>query len=199
MLTSKSISTALGVLLATTIGAAAQPAKPAQIPAGTAKSVPAEKATPAEKAPAQAPVPTRTEIQSFDNWRLTCNDYADTKKRVCFGQLQAFKRETKQLVFGWTIAQTLDGTVESTVTTLTGVAITRGIDFKVGAAALRKLSFATCEPTHCTAPVTVDAALRKDLVTAETVEVVVYGSSGNNMRLELPLKGIDKVLAEIKN
>jgi invasion protein IalB len=197
MLTSKLICSALGLLAATTIGALAQPAKPAQPPAAAAKPA----AVPADKAPAQpaAPTPTRTEIQSFDNWRLTCNDYADLKKRTCFGQFQAIKRETKQVLFGWTIAQTLDGNVESTVVTLTGVAIAKGIDLRLGAAPVRKLSFATCEPTFCTAQVPVDAALRKDLATAETLEVVVYGSSGNNMRLELPLKGIDKVLVQIKN
>lgn len=204
MATSKLALVGLSVLVATAVGAAAQQAKPTQPtrqPAAASGQSATQDKSAAQPAPAAAPmpVPSRTEIQTFDNWRLTCNDYAETGKRVCVGQLQAVKRETKQPLFSWVIGRNSEGIPESTMVTPTGVAIARGIDLKLGQAPVRRLYFATCEPSHCTAQVGLDAALRREMTSAETAEVIVYGSTGNNMRLELPLRGVDKILDQFRN
>ncbi|TBW36585.1 hypothetical protein EYW49_13375 [Siculibacillus lacustris] len=157
---------------------------------------PAPATAPATEKP---PQPTRTEIVTFENWRMTCNEFAESKKRTCVGQLQATKPETGQLLFGWTIGFNAEGVLESAIVTLTGVAIPKGLDLRFGQAAVRKLSYATCEPTYCTAQMPIDAGLRKEIVAAEAVEVVLYGSTGNNLKLAVPIKGIEKLLASLKN
>src|SRR5262249_25219391 len=56
--------------------------------------------TTAGQAPAHPQVPTRTEILNFENWAVTCNEFADgPKTRRCSALLQILQQNTNQIVF----------------------------------------------------------------------------------------------------
>jgi invasion protein IalB len=147
----------------------------------------------------QPPKPIRSEIVNYDNWRLVCEEYAEpAKKTVCVGILQIAKKETGETLFTWNLGLGADGAPVSTFVTLTGVSVAQGVELRVGSTPVRKVGFATCEPTQCVARAPIDAALRKDLIEADKAEITIHGSTGRNMKLELALKGVDGVLAAIK-
>ncbi|MDR3372492.1 MAG: invasion associated locus B family protein [Ancalomicrobiaceae bacterium] len=168
-----------------------------------AQKGPMEKPAEAQQQPAPAmppaPVPTKTETLNFDTWTVTCQEFVEPKpKKVCFAQMRVTQSPSGQLVLLWTIGYRDDGQLETLLRVPTGVAIRQAIDLKIGAGAVRKLEYATCEPAFCTATSQLDAAQLKELVAAETIQFVVYGSNGQNLKLDLPIKGADKAFAALK-
>ncbi|MDR3494053.1 MAG: invasion associated locus B family protein [Ancalomicrobiaceae bacterium] len=159
---------------------------------------PAEIKQPASN-PSPPPAPIRTETFNFDSWTVSCQEFAEPKpKKTCVAQIRVTQSQNGQVVLLWTIGHRDDGQLESLLRIPTGVAIRPGIDLKVDSGAVRKLDYAVCEPTFCTATSTLDAAEVKELVGAEAIHFVVYGSNGNNLKLDLPVKGTDKALAALK-
>ncbi len=139
------------------------------------------------------PQPYRTEILSFDNWSVTCQDFNEGKrKRICSAQLQVANTANNQVLLSWTIVQEeTPGKLRSFLAVPTGVNIPAGLDVHFGAA-MRKVPFDTCEPNRCTALVTIDAALVKDVTSAQNADVIVQGSNGKSVKFSFPLKGFDK-------
>lgn len=177
---------------------AAVPRKPAPAPATPA--VPAAPEAPGEagpgSAPAPAPVPTRTEILNFDNWIVTCNEFAEgPRTRVCSALLRILQDNTAQVVFSWTIAVDDKKQLVTILQTPTGVAIPPGVELRVGNAAPRKIPFASCETGRCVAALTMDAALLRELAAAPAAEAVIEGSRGNSVRFTIQMKGFDKAYA----
>src|SRR5262249_32698340 len=58
----------------------------------------------AGQAPPPPQIPTRTEILNFENWAVTCNEFADPRARRCSALLQILQQNTNQVVFTWTVA-----------------------------------------------------------------------------------------------
>ena len=163
------------------------PAPSAQLPAS-----PAPAAQPQAEAPPQ-PEPTRTEILKFDNWVLTCNEFAEgPRTRVCSALTRAYNQQNKQLVFQWTFAVDNNKQLVTVIETLPGVAILPGIELRIGKSAAHKIPYVTCETGVCVARSNVDANLLRDLTGSPTAEVVIQGSQGNTLQFPVPLKGFER-------
>src|SRR5712691_11029322 len=53
-------------------------------------------------APTPPQIPTRTEILNFENWAVTCKEFADgPRTRQCSALLQILLQNTNQIVFTW--------------------------------------------------------------------------------------------------
>ncbi|MDK9697579.1 MAG: invasion associated locus B family protein [Siculibacillus sp.] len=149
--------------------------------------------------PTPTPTPVKTETQIIGNWKLTCTEFSDPKTpRQCIIGLEARAKTNNQAVFAWTIGLDKNGNLVSRMVTLPGVSIPPGVDLKIGNAAIRKLMYSTCEPTFCSLEAPIDAAFRKELTGSDKATVVVYGSTGKNMTIELAIGGGDKALAVMK-
>jgi len=177
---------------------AATPAAPAAPPAA-APPAPAPAAPPAANAPpapaAQppAPKPTRTEILNFDNWVVTCNEFAEgPKTRVCAALLQIAQQNTNQIVFAWTIAVDNSKQLVTIMQTPTGVNIPPGVELRVGKVPPHKIPFASCDAGRCVASLPMDAALLREMTTVPTAEAVIQGSQGNTVQFNIQMKGFDK-------
>jgi invasion protein IalB len=168
-------------------------------PPAAAPIVPTAPAVPGvgEAAPAPAAVvPTRTEILNFDNWVVTCNEFAEgPRTRVCSALLRIIQEKTAQIVFSWTVAVDTNKQMVTVMQTPTGVAIAPGVELRIGKAAPRKIPFTSCETGRCVASVVMDAALLRDLTTTPTAEAVIQGSQGNNVQFNIQMKGFDKAYA----
>jgi invasion protein IalB len=157
-------------------------------------------AAPAPAAQSQAegppqPEPTRTEIQKFDNWILTCNEFAEgPRTRVCSAVTRAFN-QNKQLVFQWTVAVDNNKQLVTVMETVPGVAILPGIELRIGKSAAHKIPYVTCETGVCIARTNVDANLLRDLTGSPTAEVVIQGSQGNTVQFPVQLKGFERAYA----
>jgi len=147
-----------------------------------------------EAVPAPAAVvPTRTEILNFDNWVVTCNEFAEgPRTRVCSALLRIIQEKTAQIVFSWMVAVDNNKQMITIMQTPTGVAIGPGVELRIGKSAPRRIPFASCETGHCVASMAMDIALLRELTVATTAEAVIQGSQGNNVQFNIQMKGFDR-------
>ena len=174
--------------------AAQAPSPSAQAPAARAPAAPAP-AAPAQQEPNQPPqqIPTKTEIFNFENWVVTCNEFAEgPRTRVCSALLRILQQNTNQVVFSWTLAMDSNKQMVTVMETPTGVAIPPGVELRIGKSQARKIPFASCESGRCVAIATMDANLLREMTTSATAEAVIQGSQGNTVQFNIQMKGFDK-------
>jgi invasion protein IalB len=151
---------------------------------------------PAGQAPAPPQVPTRTEILNFENWAVTCNEFAESPKaKRCSALLQILQQNTNQIVFTWTVAMDDRKQLVAIMQTPTGVVIPPGVELRVGKLPSQKIPFASCDPGRCIATTTVDANLLREMTTSPTAEAIIQGSQGNTVQFNIQLKGFDRAYA----
>jgi invasion protein IalB len=168
-------------------------------PGEHARAQSAAQANPSQAA-AQAPtppqVPTRTEILNFENWAVTCNEFADAPRaKRCSALLQILQQNTNQIVFTWTVAVDEHKQLVAIMQTPTGVVIPPGVELKVGKSPTQKIPFASCDPGRCIATAPVDANLVREMTTSPTAEAVIQSSQGNTVQFNIQMKGFDRAYA----
>jgi invasion protein IalB len=164
----------------------------------------AQPAAPAA-APAAAPtVPQRTETITYDAWTVTCRDPVTAgAKKACSAvlQLRVVQQNRQQVLGAWVLGKNNDGVLMSVLQTpqiQAGVLIQKGVDFKLGNAAPRKLSYVACTAQRCETSVQMDAAMVKDALAAANATITIYAANGRDVTLNIPsIKGVDKAIAAI--
>jgi invasion protein IalB len=147
-------------------------------------------------APAPPQIPTRTEILNFENWAVTCNEFADAPRaKRCSALLQILQQNTNQIVFTWTVAMDEHKQLVAVLQTPTGVVIPPGVELRVGKLPPQKIPFASCDSGRCIATATVDANLVREMATSPTAEAIVQGSQGNTVQFNIQMKGFDRAYA----
>jgi invasion protein IalB len=151
-----------------------------------------------QPAPAAPQVPTRVEILNFDNWAVTCNEFADgPRSKRCSALLQIMQQNTNQTVFTWTVGLDERKQMMAVMQTPTGVVIAPGIEFKIGKLT-QKIPFTSCEPGRCIATITVDANLLREMTASQTAEATIQGSQGNTVQFNIQMKGFDRAYPALK-
>jgi invasion protein IalB len=174
-----------------------------QLPKGApAQRGPTTAPTAPQQAPSQAPggqpqqIPTRTEIQYFENWIVTCNEFAGgPRTRVCSALLQVVQQETNQRVFAWSITMDNKKQLVMELQTPTGVAITPGVELRIAKTSFRKIPFIACDTSGCLASSPVDASMMRDMTASPTIEAVIQGRQGNIVEYNIEMKGFEKAMA----
>ncbi len=164
----------------------AQPGSPAQ-----SAQAPAAQGQPAAAPP--PPVPTRTEILNFENWIVTCNEFAEgAHTRKCSAALQIVQPNSNQVVFNWTIGMDNSKQMITIMQTPTGVLIAPGVELRIGKTPVRKVPFTSCDTGRCVATMTMDTALLREMTSAPSAEAVIQGSQGNTVTFTIQMRGFDK-------
>jgi len=183
-------------------GAAGQatpgPQSPAAPPAqGASRS--AEGAPSPAQGAAPPPLPQRTQIDRFENWTVTCNEFTGaTKKRVCAAQLQVQQTGTNQILLAWTLFVNDAKQVVGELQTPTGVSIPAGVELQLEKSGKRKLPFESCETGHCSTSTVMDNEFVREITASETAQVVIRAVNGTPLQFTIPLKGFDKAYAQLK-
>jgi invasion protein IalB len=170
------------------------PRNSAQAPSAQAPAAQAPAAqAPAAPSPPPPPIPTRTEILNFENWVVTCNEFAEgPRTRACSALLRILQQNTNQVVFSWTLAMDNNKQLITVMETPTGVAIAPGVELRIGKSPARKIPFASCDSGRCVATATMDANLLREMTTSPTAEAIIQGSQGNTVQFNIQMKGFDK-------
>jgi invasion protein IalB len=181
------------------IAQAAQSPPSARVPrtsaAGNSGQAPVAQA-PASQVPTPPQIPTRTEILNFENWAVTCNEFAEgPRAKRCSALLQILQQNTNQIVFTWTVALDERKQLVAVMQTPTGVVIPPGVELRVGKLPSQKIPFASCDSGRCIATTTLDANLLREMTTSPTAEAVIQGSQGNTVQFNIQLKGFDRAYA----
>lgn len=182
---------------------AAQPLPPQKPPpARTAKPVtPAQQSAPQPAPPQAQPGPkvSRTEILNFDNWSVTCNEFASGPvKKACSAQIRVMQSNTKQVLLLWNVALNDQRKPVALLQTPTGVLVQPGIEIKLGDKAARKLPYESCEPARCVAADLMDDAFVRDLAAAKSAEIVFYAANRNGIKINVPVAGFAQALAQLQ-
>jgi invasion protein IalB len=169
-----------------------------QAPAQQAPAQPAPAQPPAQQAPAPRQ-PFRTEIVRFDNWAVTCLEYAEgVPKKTCAAQVQVQQSGTTQIILVWTVSVNESKQFVSVLQTPTGISIGAGVELQPEKAGKRKLNYESCEASRCTATLTMDAALLREVTAAGSAQVVIYALNGQSVTFSFPIKGFDKATAHLR-
>ena len=144
------------------------------------------------------PVPVLTEILNFDNWVVTCREFAQPKKRDCAALMQITQANTGQTIFTWTIGVDATNRPVAVFQTPTGVMIGPGVELRLEKAQPRKVPFTACDNGQCSATMPIDSSLVGDMMAAKNAEVVIQATNGSNLQFNLPLKGFDKAYAALR-
>jgi invasion protein IalB len=127
---------------------------------------------------------------------VTCNEFAEgPRTRVCSALLQNLQQDTGQTVFSWTVGLDNNKQMIMVLQTPTGVAISSGVDLRIGKIPARKIPFSKCDTGRCVATTTMDAPLMHEMTTAPTAEAVIQGSQGNTVQFNIQMNGFDKAYA----
>jgi invasion protein IalB len=163
----------------------------------------------APAAPAAPTGPVRTETTTFDTWTVTCREVVGGKaKKTCAAQMTLARVENNQRqVFGaWVIGRNNEGALFTvlqtpifrTQTSSPGILISKGVEFKLGNGAVRKIDYVACEPQRCEASIPMDDAMVKEAVGAPNASITLYNKDGTALTINVPsIKGIDKALAAV--
>ena len=178
-----------------------QPPSPAAPQSQNQPQSPAPQQPASAPAPPPAPVPQRTEILRFDNWIVTCNEFAEpSPRRECAANMQVVAQASNQVVLQWTLGFDNNHQPAIVLQTPTGVAIGPGVelrfgtesDIKSGKVAARRATYTICEANRCLATLPVDATLLRDMTAAQVAEVGVHSSQSTVVQFNMPMKGFDK-------
>lgn len=159
----------------------------------------AAQTAPAQPAPAPTPPPQpyKTEILNFDNWTVTCRDFAEGKrKHICFAALQIIQQNNNQVVFSWTIGTDDENRQLMTFQSPTGVAITPGITLKLTKGE-KTVPYTACETGHCLATLPLDANLVREITATPDAQAIIHASDGRDVQINIPTKGFDKAYAAL--
>ena len=199
---------ALGILLCSAAllghGHALAQQRPATPPAGQ-RTPPAAAATQQAQQQQQQPnggavaqaQPVRTEIVPYENWTVTCRDFAD-KRRSCSAALQVVQQNNNQVLFVWVLGKNSDNKLMSVLQTPTGVTLAPGVEVKLSRGGTRKAAFVNCDSARCEAYLDTDDAFLREASSSETVEATLYSNTGQGVKFTLPFKGFDKALAAVR-
>lgn len=143
--------------------------------------------------------PIRTETRTFDNWTVTCEEYARTRgKQICSAALKIVDRKSRRTLFAWLLArQARSGRVVGLVQTPTGILIEPGIIFRFAAKNARKFSFTSCEPGRCSTVIPLGLAMRKEISRAKIGVVTIKSTAGQLINFKIALKGFAEAYAAV--
>jgi invasion protein IalB len=145
------------------------------------------------------PAPQRTEITRFDNWVVTCNDFTEgPKKRVCSAQINVQQQGTNQVIMTWSVFVNDAKQFVTALLTPTGIMIAPGVDLQPEKGAKRKINYESCDNGRCTAAVTMDAAMIREVSAASSAQVSITAINGNTVQFNIPIKGFDKAYAHLR-
>jgi invasion protein IalB len=128
---------------------------------------------------------------------VTCREFNEGKrKKICFAALQIIQQNNNQVIFTWSIGTDDENRQIMTFQTPTGVSITPGVDLKL-AKGNRVVPYTSCETGHCVATTSLDAALVKEIAATSDAQVIIHASNGQDVQVNLPMKGFDKAYAAL--
>jgi invasion protein IalB len=153
----------------------------------------------AQPAPPPSP-PIRTEILRFENWSVTCNEFAEAnRKRSCVAQLQVQSSNANQIVMTWAIAINDNKQFVMAMQTPTGVVLAPGVKLKLEKGPDRSVAYESCDTNQCIAKQVVDNNLLADINSSSTAQVTLQAINGNQVNLSFSVKGAEKALAHLRS
>jgi invasion protein IalB len=156
-------------------------------PTPTATSPPAAKDA--------APVAASPKVEQIKDWFVICP--ADTATG-CYMEQQLSAKESKGIVFAWTVWRDAEGVVHAAWRTPADVATNRGLTLDIGDGKLRTVPFARCGAGKCVVQAILAPDYLSKLDTAAKISaIVVPTTTGKPVSFVLSSNGFTEALARL--
>lgn len=137
-------------------------------------------------------------IQPFENWILICDENLKTRRKVC-NISQTFTDDTGAQVFSWSLAANVDG--KPFMILRAPAVIGAGSKISLKLAGLDRdvdVEVKACDASVCIGYQPVGPILRQQIGNETTARVSYARSSGENVSIDAPFKGLAAALSAIK-
>lgn len=180
------------------------------VPPSIAQAAPqAQPGAPASAARPPVRLPQRIEILRFDNWAVTCNEFADTpNKRACNAELHAEGSASggARVIIVLTLYINDAKQLVGVLRTPTGVMLAPGVELKFDEAGdktgenagVNKFIYESCETNGCVATSILDSAFIRHATSAPATTVIMRAANGGTVQFKLPIQGFDKAYDQLK-
>ncbi len=155
-----------------------------------------------------ARLPEHTETWRFDNWLVTCQEFADPpKKRACNAALRAQTSGNASVIIIWTVSINDKKQFVGVLETPPGVLLAPGVEMELQSTKdakkqtkgpKYKFVYESCGPSRCAATLNFDDAFIREAMSAATANLLIQSSDGSTVRFDFPIKGFDKAYAQLK-
>lgn len=142
-----------------------------------------------------APVAASPKVEQFKDWFVICPADAGT---ACYMEQQLSAKESKGIVFAWTVWRDAEGVVHAAWRTPADVATDRGLTLDIGDGKLRTVPFAQCGAGKCVVQAILAPDYLSKLDTAAKISaIVVPTTTGKPVRFVLSSNGFTEALERL--
>ncbi|KQW81150.1 hypothetical protein ASC89_04805 [Devosia sp. Root413D1] len=142
-----------------------------------------------------APVAASPKVEQIKDWFVICPADAGT---ACYMEQQLSAKESKGIVFAWTVWRDAEGVVHAAWRTPADVAADRGLTLDIGDGKLRTVPFAQCGAGKCVVQAILAPDYLSKLDTAAKISaIVVPTTTGKPVRFVLSSNGFTEALARL--
>lgn len=142
-----------------------------------------------------APVAASPKVEQIKDWFVICPADAGT---ACYMEQQLSAKESKGIVFAWTVWRDAEGVVHAAWRTPADVATDRGLTLDIGDGKLRTVPFAQCGAGKCVVQAILAPDYLSKLDTAAKISaIVVPTTTGKPVRFVLSSNGFTEALERL--
>lgn len=147
----------------------------------------------------QASKPIRTETRTFENWSVTCEEFArQPGKSVCSAVLKIVDPKSGRVLFAWLLArQVKTGQIIGLFQTPTGVLVEPGITFQFADGKPRKFGYTSCEQGRCSTVVPMGLSIRKEIGRAKAGKITIVSTTGQRIHFQVAPAGFASAYAAV--
>ena len=142
------------------------------------------------------------ETTTFDGWTVACRGWKSAGAPTeCSATFSVSDQKSGAVLASWLLS-TRDGKITSEVVTITGIQVDKGVELIVGAQGKpKKFAYVWCESNQCSAQGVLEDAVVKELLANAQSDATLTSilKDGRALNFKLPLAGIDRAIARLKN
>ena len=161
-----------------------------------AKPAPAKQHVADATPPAPQPQ-SPADVSIHDRWVVSCRTGTDAKKD-CSAALRIVNSD-QQLMILWEISRGPKGSLVASMQTPTGVQVQKGVDLKVGAAAVSKLDYAACASQNCVARGAINDSQLGKMAAVEEMTITIHAADNRDVNFKFPMKGLSQAVADVRS
>ena len=176
---------------------AGSPAVEVELPGVTTNDVGADAvpevrmaASPEAEIAAPAEAAKKTKQTQYGQWTVICPDAPGGELAKCVARLTIRDNTRNVTMIQWLASYNQDSTVLMEIITPTDVLIEPGLQLSIGDTLLQRHPYIFCVPAGCITRISPNAAMLKDLRSADVVKLAITTSAGKQVVFSIKVDGM---------
>ena len=131
---------------------------------------------------------------------MTCREAlggASKSNKACSAILQVVDQKQNSVIFSWIIGRNAEGALVTVLQSPTGILIQKGVELKIDNGKARLLNYSACITQHCESTLVMDDSFNREAIAGQNATATIYGTDGQGININFPLKGIAQAMESI--